>query len=80
MAKKDWSWERDRMGTKRLRIEIFTPFSHTWLLYLCFASQMSLLEFYHDSSLYLPMTSIHGGACGGWHCERECTRWGYPRG
>ena len=35
-----------------------TPFSHTPLLYLCFASQMALLEFYLDSSLFTsPVTS-----------------------
>ena len=29
-----------------------TSFSKTSLIYLCFAPQMALLEFYHDSSLF----------------------------
>ena len=47
------------------------PFSHTLILYLCFAAQMALLELYYDSALFSsPLTSIHAGACGNRHYER----------
>ena len=35
-----------------LFIYFLFPFSHTLLLYLCLASQMALLGFHHDSSLF----------------------------
>ena len=48
-----------------------TPFLPYIALYLCFASQMVLLVFYHDYSLFTsPVASIHTGACNR-HCERE---------
>ena len=51
----------------------FTTFSHTLLLYLCSASQMALLGFYHNSPLFTsPVTSIHAGEHDNTHCEREC--------
>ena len=57
----------DRRG-----LSFLPPFSHTSLSYLCFASQMVLLGFHNDSSLFTsPVTSIHAGACDDKHCERE---------
>ena len=48
------------------------PFSHTSLLYTCFAPQTALLGFYHDFSLFTsPVTSIHAGARDERHCERK---------
>ena len=42
---------------------VFSPFSHTSLLYLCFASQMAMLGFYPISYLFKsPVTSIHAEA------------------
>ena len=59
-------------------LQVFLPpFSHTLLLYLCFPSQMVLLGFYHDSSLFTStVTSIHTGAHNDRHCvcERERER------
>ena len=64
--------KRLRIHSKSRRIFLFYPlFSLTLLLYLCFASQMVLLGFYHDPSIFTsPMTSIHAGAQYNRHCER----------
>ena len=60
--------------------EFFTPLSHTLLLYLCFASQMGLQGFYHNSSLFTsPVTSIHAGVCDDRHCKSVHVT-GYARG
>ena len=49
---KEFKQRRIKLG------EFFPPFSHTLLLYLCFASQMMVPEFYNDSSLFTsPVTS-----------------------
>ena len=57
-------------------INFFTPFSHTSPLNLCFLSQMALLGFYHNPSLFTsPMTNIHAGARDDRHCDRESS-WG----
>ena len=38
-------------------VKFFTPFSHALLLYLCFASQMALLGFYRNSSLFTSLVT-----------------------
>ena len=65
-----------------LKVKVFNPpFSQTSRFYLCLASQMALLGFYHDSSLFTsPVTSIHAGAGDNRYCEKECTWQEYPRG
>ena len=76
-----WSWWwpswRPNFNTSfslQLALEpsFIPPLSHTLLLYLCFALQMAMLGFYHDSSLFTsPVTSFHTGARDDMHCERE---------
>ena len=67
-------YRKDRKKANHLPgLKLFLPpFSHTSLLYLCFASHMALLGFYHDSSLFTsPVTSTHAGARDNRHCERD---------
>ena len=81
----DRDWITNTKNNQHIYIYFLPPLSHTFLLYMCFASQTALLGFYHDSSLFTsPMTSIHAGARENRHCvcvrererERECTWWG----
>ena len=63
--------------SKQRYVEIFflTPFSRTLLKYQCFASQMALLGFYHDSSLFTsPLTSVNAVAHDDRHCGNESAR------
>ena len=70
----DWPMTHYKNGTS-----LKSPFSQTLLLYQYFASQMALLGFYHNFSLFTsPMTSIHARAHDNRYCSRDSECGGVP--
>ena len=61
-------------------LSFLSPFlPYIVFVYMCFASHMVLLRFYHDSSLFTShVTSTHAGAHDDRHCERERVHMGVP--
>ena len=72
-----WVLKQDRIRWRLRTKHFLPPFIHTLLAYLCFASEVALLGFYNDSSLFTsPMTSTHHWVCDDRHCVRESAHGG----